>query len=244
MNTLSRKQREIQERETRILDLAREMLMREGYLRLSMDRIAEELQYAKGTVYRHFPNKEDIIMALAVETAKKRTSIFQRASVFPGSSRERMTAIAVGCELFLQLYPSHFNVEQIVRLTSIWEKTSEKRQNVMHTCEQTCMSVVSGVVRDGIARKELELPDGMTPEQLVFGLWSINFGSNTLMVTSNSLAEVGIEEPNSAIRSCISGMLDGFQWKPLSYERDYQEVYQKALKEVFPDEFRQLTAAE
>lgn len=242
MTTLSRKQREIQERETKILQVAREMLLRDGYLGLSMDRIAEAVEYGKGTVYRHFPNKEDIILALAVETQKKRTSLFQRASLFHGKSRERLTAVAVAGELFVRLYPEHFCVEQVVRLSSIWEKTSEKRQDVMRTCEHACIGIVSGIVRDAVAHGDLVLPGEMTPEGMVFGLWSISFGSYTLMSTSAPLLDIGIQEPTLAIRGCINQMLDGFGWKALSTEHDYEAVFQKALTETFADEYEQLLA--
>ncbi|MEW4561989.1 TetR/AcrR family transcriptional regulator [Bremerella sp. JC770] len=240
MPTLSRKQREIQDREAQILSVAREMLLKDGYLGLSMDRIAEAVEYGKGTVYRHFPNKEDIILALAVETQKKRTSLFQRASLFRGASRERLTAVAVACELFVRLYPSHFHVEQVVRLSSIWEKTSEKRQNVMRTCELACMGIVAGIVRDAVSHGDLTLPGEITPEDMVFGMWAINFGSFSIMSTSGALDELGIEDPTLAIRGCINHMLDGFGWKALSTEHDYEAVFQKALTETFADEYQQL----
>ena len=129
MSTLSRKQREIKEREQLILDTARPMLVREGYHGLSMDRIAEALEYSKGTIYKHFSCKEEIIIALAIETLEKRTEMFERASAFRGLPRERMAATGLAAELFVRLYPDHFSVEQIIRSTSIWEKTSEKTSN-------------------------------------------------------------------------------------------------------------------
>ncbi|MBA2113638.1 TetR/AcrR family transcriptional regulator [Bremerella alba] len=242
MPTLSRKQREIQDREAQILSVAREMLLKDGYLGMSMDRIAEAVEYGKGTVYRHFPNKEDIILALAVETQKKRTALFQRASLFRGASRERLTAVGVACELFVRLYTSHFHVEQVVRLSSIWEKTSEKRQNVLRTCEQACMGIVSGIVRDAVSQGDLTLPEDITPEDMVFGMWAINFGSFSIMSTSGSLDEIGIEDPTLAIRGCINHMLDGFGWRLLSTEHDYEAVFEKALTETFADEHQQLLA--
>jgi curli biogenesis system outer membrane secretion channel CsgG len=42
--TLTRKQREIQGREGRILEVARTMIVEDGYHGLSMDRIAEALE--------------------------------------------------------------------------------------------------------------------------------------------------------------------------------------------------------
>ena len=71
MQTLTPKKREILERESRILEVARPMVVREGYHGLNMDRIAEEVRYSKGTIYNHFSCKEEIIIAAngnAIET--------------------------------------------------------------------------------------------------------------------------------------------------------------------------------
>ena len=126
MNTQSRKQREIQEREERILEVSRPLLIEQGYHGLSMDRVAESLQYSKGTIYNHFGCKEEIIIALAVQTTEKRRGLFERAAAFRGGSRGRIHAIGMAAELFVRLYPDHFKLEHIVRSASVWEKTSEK----------------------------------------------------------------------------------------------------------------------
>src|SRR5690242_3515432 len=105
--TLTRKQREIQGREQRILDVARSMIVDDGYHGLSMDRIAEALEYSKGTIYQHFSCKEEILMALVNQTMERRLNMFRRAAAFRGRSRERLTAIGLAAELFFQLYPDH-----------------------------------------------------------------------------------------------------------------------------------------
>ena len=72
MNQLTRKQREFEQREQLILKIAREMLIQQGYLGLRMDHIADRIEYSKGTIYQHFPNKEEIILALANSAMNKR----------------------------------------------------------------------------------------------------------------------------------------------------------------------------
>ncbi|MEZ6119082.1 MAG: TetR/AcrR family transcriptional regulator [Pirellulaceae bacterium] len=195
MNTLSRKQREIQERENRILEVSRPILLREGYHGLRMDRVAEQLEYSKGTIYNHFDCKEEIIIALAIQTTEKRLQLFQQAASFQGRPRERMVAIRIATELFVMSYPEHFLVEQIIRGPSIWEKASEKRRNTMRSCESRCMGIVAGIVRDAIARNDIRLPAEMTPEDLVFGLWSLTYGAHTIIKTTDSLSELGIAKP-------------------------------------------------
>lgn len=240
MNTLSRKRREIAEREEKILAVARRMLAEGGYLGLSMDKIASELEYSKGTIYQHFNCKEEALIALVNESQDVRVAMFKRAAQFRGNSRERLAAIGIAAELFVHLHPDYFHVDQIVRLASIWEKTSEERRAAMRSCEQHCVGTVSGVVRDAIAAGDLVLPDDVAPEDLVFGLWSINFGAFSILSTSTSLADIGIKDPVEALRTDISMMLDGYGWKPLSTQYDYDATLKRIEREVFSHEFAQL----
>ena len=167
MVTLTRKQRERIDREKQILSVARGMLREEGYHGLSMDRIAAQMEYSKGTIYQHFPNKEEIILALANQAVEQRLNMFERASVCRTVTRERMAGIGAAAEEFVERYPLHFAVEQIIRSSSMWEKTSEDRRNFLQMCEARCMQVVGGIVRDGLAQGDLTLPDSIAPEDLV-----------------------------------------------------------------------------
>lgn len=232
----TRKERERLEREVQILTLARQMLREVGYLGLSMDRIAADMEYSKGTIYQHFPNKEEIILALANEALETRLKMFQEASTWRGNPRARIAAIGAAAERFVEKYPQHFTVEQIVRSSSIWEKTSENRRNFMKSCEARCLQIVGGVVRDGIAQGDLELPPKRSPEDLVFGLWSLNFGAYTIMASSDSLEENGIADPIAALRLSQNRMLDGYRWNPLSDQFDYPSLMDEVKQELFSDE--------
>jgi len=236
MATLTRKQRERAEREQAILDVARQMLTEGGYLGLNMARIARELDYSNGTIYQHFPNKEDIILALTIETLEKRSDMFERASAFRGNSRERLMAIGYAAELFVRVFPDYFNVEQTVRSASIWEKTTESRRQLMQGCEARCMGIVSGIIRDGVAAGDLQLPGDLRPEEMVFGLWSMTFGGYSIIAANNNLVELGIRQPFGAIRRNTLLIVDGYGWRPLSHEYDANAIYQRIEQEVFPGE--------
>ncbi len=236
--SLTQKQLEIHEREKRILAVSRPMLAEQGYHGLNMDRIAEKLQQSKGTIYNHFACKEEIIIALAIETMEKRIDLFQRAAMFRGNSRERFQAIGFAAELFVKLYPHHFSVEQIIRSASIWDKTSEKRRSIVKLCEHRCIGIVVGVVLDAISQGDLELPSGYKPEDLVFGVWAQTSGAYSIIATNDSLRELGISEPFSVVRQSVNRQLDGFGWKPLSRDLDPDAIIKRIEKEVFADECR------
>lgn len=236
----TRKERQFEEREQLILDVARKHLSEVGYYGLNMDRIATETEYSKGTIYLHFKNKEDVLMGLAAQTMQVRQSLFSKAAEFKGRSRERMCAIGIAADLFVRLYPEHFRVEQLLRTSSIRERTSENRRGLLKTCESRCMSIVSGIVRDAIAHGDLEMPEGRSPEDLTFGLWSMSFGSHLLMTTGTELTELGVSDPHRAMQRNFDALIDGYNWKPLLKNWDYDQTESRIIEEVFAVEFEKL----
>ncbi|MHC4937834.1 MAG: TetR/AcrR family transcriptional regulator [Planctomycetota bacterium] len=238
MTTISRKQREIQEREELILDVARRMLLERGYLGVTMDRIAQEIEYSKGTVYQHFSSKEDVLVALAGSNIKVRADLFTRAAAFKGPTRERLWAIGVADDLFVRLYPNHWQAEHIVRAASIQSKATRERLMALESTEMVCFTAVSGIIRDAIANGDLEVEDETTPEDLSFGLWAMSFGGHFIMASNPNLDAKGMGETDRALRRNYNALLDGYGWKPLSHEIDYTAAQSRILEEVFPEEAR------
>lgn len=235
MTTLSRKQREIIDREALILTTAREIFCSHGYLGLNMNRIAEEMDYAKGTIYQHFKNKEEIILALAVDTLAKRCAMFEKAAQFRGRSRHRMAAIGCAAELFVRWYPDHFELEKVLSCSSIIGKTGTKLQERKNSAELKCVSIVGGVVRDGIAAGDLKFGKQMTPDRLVFGLWSMTYGGYSVMNCEDTVEMMGIDDGFQLVRDNNNRLLDGYGWKPLSTKVDYDAVFQQVHQEIFVD---------
>ena len=223
MVELTRKQREIEHRANEILRVARPILVAEGFQGLSMDRVAAQMEYAKGTIYNHFPNKEEIVLALAVQSMELRLKLFEQSVFIHGPARLRMMALGASCEFFTQHCTDDFQLEQWIRNQGIWDKSSEQRQNLIRHCEGKCMGIVVGIVRDAISRDELVLPDTLSAEELVFGFWAINYGSQILTYTSPSLPSLGINNPANAVRIHCCTLLNGFGWLPHMDRAQYSE---------------------
>lgn len=238
--TSTRKQREIEEREGLILDVAREMLLERGYLGLTMDRIAATTEYSKGTIYQHFKNKEDLLAALAAQTMRARIGMFERAATFAGKSRERYAAIGIAEELFVQLNPSHFRSQHIIFGSSFQAKANQETLSELLGCENHCASISSGIIRDAIAHGDLELPDGMVADELGVNLWALYLGTFTILHSGIPLDQFGVRNPIENLRRAGQKLLDGFHWTPVSTEWDYDQTNQRILEEVFPSEFELL----
>ena len=63
-HTPSLREKQRQERESLIIQAAEEIFQEKGYYEASMDEIAARVGIAKGTIYTHFPGKEDLVLAI------------------------------------------------------------------------------------------------------------------------------------------------------------------------------------
>jgi len=240
---MSRRERERKERADLILRVGRKLLLERGYLGLTMDRIASATEYSKGTIYQHFRNKEEVVLALAIETAEVRVAFFERAATFRGRPRERMSAVGLAAELLVRLHPEHLRSELIVAASSVRDKVSSERQAELQGCEHRCMGIAAGIVRDAVAAGDLVLPEGSTPETLSFGLWSLCYGSFVLIATEQlHLGPLGIREPLLALAQSQQRLLDGYGWAPLSEREASRATRERILTEVFPEEHKALAA--
>ena len=237
---LTRKQREIAEREQLILRVARDMLVERGYLGLSMERIAEAIEYSKGTVYQHFRSKEDLLAAIGADNQVQLGAWFQRAATLRGSPRERMVAIAIGWRIFAELHPAYLRSEHILCSSSVCQKVGQTNLMSHQVGQSRCFDTVLGVVHDGVAQEELILPEGVTPETVVYGLWTLSFGASIVEASGVPIAEKGITDAADALMRNQSALLDGYGWKPLSSDMDLEALQQRTLTEIFPAEARQL----
>jgi len=67
MTISDRKTREKEQRRNTILAAAEKLFARDGYTATSLDRVAEEVEISKGTIYLYFKNKEDLFFTLIRE---------------------------------------------------------------------------------------------------------------------------------------------------------------------------------
>ena len=90
----SLKEKQRQERETLILQVAEEVLMERGYHETSIDEIAARVGIAKGTVYfSHFPRKEDLVIAIFEHDMQQLLQYIDLAMDSTLTAREKIEAI-------------------------------------------------------------------------------------------------------------------------------------------------------
>ncbi|MEM9644130.1 MAG: TetR/AcrR family transcriptional regulator [Planctomycetota bacterium] len=229
MTTLTPKQQEIRQREDQILATAVPMLREGGLMSISMDAIAKQMRYTRGTIYNHFANKEEIVLALAARAVQRRVDLFRYAASLCEPTRDRVASIGIACEAYTERLPDDFAVEQMVRHDSVWQKTSDGRRELLQSCEHQCIGFVSEIINEAISAGDFKLPRSRSVADVVLGLWSLVYGGQVLEATSPSLAAIGITDHRQAIRRNCNAMLDGWGWKPLYEPSRYNGLVKRVL---------------
>lgn len=240
MPTQTRKQREIREREELILSAAQSLLHQHGYNHLTMDRVAETVEYSKGTIYNHFASKEDLVCSLCCRTISNLIDIFERAYQYPGTTRERYCAIGIGYSLYHQLHPMDTQNIQTVRNNAVREKVSEYRLGEMESLELKITRIASSLVQQAIDCGDLNKKHQANVNTIVFGGWALHYGALLLDQSDIPLQEMGFEPVVDMVWQNANIFLDGYQWQPLSSSTDTNRLFEKISSALFDDEIKLL----
>ena len=80
MGTAARREREKSELRAKILDAARDIVLREGFGALTIRKLAEAIEYAPGTLYLYFENRDAIARELSSEGFRSLLDAFAPAA--------------------------------------------------------------------------------------------------------------------------------------------------------------------
>ena len=89
---LSRKEREYLRHRQEILQVALKLFSKKGFHNVSMHEIAEKSEFAVGTLYKFFSNKEDLYKALMLEVSNVFHSSLMAALSSEGNELEKIKA--------------------------------------------------------------------------------------------------------------------------------------------------------
>lgn len=82
-----------QKRTELILETAEAILTKKGYHYTSMDEIAAQAGVAKGTLYQHFPTKEDLFFALIEQALIQFEQLVQQVATSSSNPRQKLERI-------------------------------------------------------------------------------------------------------------------------------------------------------
>lgn len=152
----SLKERQRQEREELILQAAEEMLAEKGYHETSMDEIAVRVGIAKGTVYLHFPSKEDLVMAIFERSVRKLLEGVEASIATETTTRAKMEAV------LRFMYGGFFNKRGEALFSMFGSNNRElhrlfaEKKGQMHAQWEQLFARISSLIEEGKAAGEFD----------------------------------------------------------------------------------------
>lgn len=243
-DNLPRKQREFKQREQLILDTAQAMLHHHGYAQLTMERIAEAVEYSKGTIYNHFSSKEDLVCSLCCRCVSNLIELFKRARDYPGTTRERFSAIGIAYSLYHQLNPHDAQYIQIVKANAVREKLSEEHLRELNSLEHEITQLCMDLVNEAIAAGDISSTENHTADTIVFGFWSMLYGGALLAQSDIPLEQLGFSPAITMLWNNSQRFMDAYGWEPLCRDMDIDALFAKLCSALFAEEVCRLTQEE
>jgi len=240
MSPRSITEEEFLERESELITLARSLVDDDCLTTLTIDKLVAESRFSKGTIYKHFTSKEDLLMAICNRSIKEMQDMFIQALEFKGNSREKVLAVMVSYVIWAKLHPMQLFAVLAAHSPSVAACCSGIRNETHKRHEAKLMGLMARQIEKAIQCGDLRLPERMLVEQVTFAMWSASWGAMALIMSKGDSVKLGPMQLERESFTNARLILDGFGWKPLSNNWDYAATIKKIATEVFQSEITTL----
>ena len=224
MNELSRKQREIKQRDELILNVSRSLFIEHGYHNVTMDSIAKAVEYSKGTVYQHYASKEEIISALCMRFGEMILGWFDQIAsddTIPGYVK---MLLIMESEIVVHEYASaDHDLLTLFKSQAFSSKVSEDILHDMNCNVEEIIKMVHVFVRKAEASGELIIQPPATIDSITMGCWAMIEG--TYEIADKHTYEKGnftAKQIKQVMRTNSLMFLKGCGWQSIPLQSDGQ----------------------
>ncbi len=187
MGVKERRERQKQALRERILEVARELFVQEGYEAVSMRKIADRLEYSPTAIYLHFEDKEALIRELCDRDFLALAGEMQKIAAVDDPI-QRLEALGTAYLEFGLKFPNHY---RLMFMTPHPPRRPEDSKLHHGNPDEDAYALVLTTVREAMIRKRFT-PVIKDPELFAQTLWAGMHGIVALHITKKS-AEAWIQ---------------------------------------------------
>ena len=107
---MTRKERETQLRKQIILEAAEKLFLSNGYEATTMDEIANEAEFSKGTVYKYFISKDELYIAIGIKAYELIINYTREFSVKEAPGIKQIMSVGYAYYEFTKEHPPYANI--------------------------------------------------------------------------------------------------------------------------------------
>ena len=180
-----------------ILDGVDVMLARFGYRKMTMEDLARQVGIGKGTIYLHFPGKEELALAHIDRIVERLVQRLQEIAAGPDSPPERIRAMLVTRVLFRFDSVAHYSQNLNDLLSAVRKELLVRRRGHFEKEAREFAKVLEAGREQGV----FDCPDSRNTAQLL--IWS----TNSMLPFNLTARELGKRDELEERVSRLAGLL-------------------------------------
>lgn len=207
MSITDRRAREKEELRQKILDTARDLFVAHGYDGVTLRKIADAIEYAPGTIYGYFKDKEELIRALCIADFEAFEKNFPRDHQ-PADPLAAIRGIGLAYIRFALAHPNQYRLMFMTPrpfdLHALDNETLTKRGDPARDGYALLRQTAQAAIDAGLLRDELRDPDLVAQT-----LWAGVHGMASLAITRDHDPWLQWQPVNARIDAILDGLAFG-----------------------------------
>ncbi len=195
-----RKQKEVR---NKILDVARDIISKEGIQGLSIRKITSTIDYSPGIIYHYFNNKDEIIKALVNEGYKKILESINSVEQNITEPDKEIKEIAIKYIEAALKSPEEYKAFMLNDETQVMEKTRLLEKGISK--KSKTLQLLSDKIQQGISRDYFTPVD---PELTAQIIWVSIFGLTIKLIFEKDISQ---EQINRLIDHQLNILFNGIK---------------------------------
>ena len=237
-------QKKIKQREKSIIEAAIVHIEQSGFGSLTLDKLAQDVNCSKGTVYNHFANKEDLLVELGILACQRQQYFFNKLNDYEGNSREKIMALFLAYQIYSFINPALFSCTLNIQNSALIENAKQERLEQYHIEEMRVVSHLVTTIQGGVDAGDVKANDSADVLRLAFTGWALAFGNISLMMSSQGAFLTRQADREKQLLMSVQMLLDGGGWLPLSGDKNYEKSWSDVGKCFFSEEIEELKQRE
>lgn len=173
------KEKKYEIRNQKIIETAEKLIKQKGYHHFKMSDISDELDIAKGTIYNHYPSKEDLLFALIYPKLQKLQNCLRQISESNISFEEKFGKVireAIESDYHQFLLLSYSDIAALFQ-----EKNQKDMELIQDQIIQEFKNIITLGINEGIISQEFSID--FLSHQI---LYALNPLLHSLLVTDSA----------------------------------------------------------
>jgi TetR/AcrR family transcriptional regulator len=199
-----RKEREKQARKESILDAARRVFQEKGYQSTTMDKIAEEAELSKATLYLYFKNKDDLFLSMTTEPLKSLKKEFELIAATDKGPEEQIVMLS---RTFIKHWNNNRGAYQLGdAFIATYNPQSEAHRSLFNRMNEALgeiLNIGARIIENGI-RMDL-FKNNLDPEKVILVGWRTLAGLLQII----NIVDISKKEGNEILDLAITSFFDG-----------------------------------